>query len=273
MTTETEILLFSHDTAYATRAVAAGIDRVIVDWESRGKAERQARWNTQINCASSNDLRAMRDAVGERVICRINNIPGERVAECRLAVDNGAAEVWLPMVRDIAEIEECLVALDGRARLGLMVETREAMRLGRELAQLPLSRAYIGLHDYYIDGGSRGLFDPITDGTLDQFREDYPGAFGFAGVTRPAGGSPIPQRLLLAAMVRLGCAFGVARRGFLAAVPMADLDAAVLELTREIARLQLRPAGQVARDHAALLALIDHISTRPRSRLDVECVP
>lgn len=273
MTTGIEILLFSHDTAYATRAVAAGIDRVIVDWESRGKAERQAGCNTQINHATLNDLRSMRAAVGERVICRINNVPGERVAECRLAVDNGAAEVWLPMVRNIAEIEECLVALDGRARMGLMVETREAMRLGRELAQLPLSRAYIGLHDYSIDGGSRGLFDPITDGTLDRFRDDYPGAIGFAGVTRPASGSPIPQRLLLAAMVRLGCAFGVARRGFLAAVPMADLDAAVVELTREIGRLQLRSAAQVARDHAALAALIDHIAPRPQPRMDVECVP
>ena len=83
-----QILLFSHDPIYASAAVAAGVARVVVDWEWRGKAERQAGWNTQINGATVDDLRAMHATAGDRVICRINNSP-DRVAECRLAIDNG----------------------------------------------------------------------------------------------------------------------------------------------------------------------------------------
>lgn len=266
-----QVLLFSHDPKYASAAVAAGVDRVVVDWEWRGKAERQAGWNTQINRGTADDLRAMHAAAGDRVICRINN-DADRVAECRLAIDTGAGEVWLPMVRSIGEVEACLAGIDGRARLGVMVETREAMRLGRALSQLPLARAYIGLHDYYIDGGSTGLFEPIVDGTLDRFRDDYPGPIGFAGITRPGGGNPIPQRLLLAAMARLSCAFGVARRGFLADVPIRELGTAIDEIATEMARQRSRAAHVVDHDHALLAALVQRrVEARPARAGGVAC--
>jgi hypothetical protein len=265
-----DILLFTHDAGHAAAATAAGIAQVVVDWEWRGKAERQADRNTQISKATVEDLRAVHAAVGERVICRINNTAGERIAERNLAIDNGAAEVWLPMVRSVAEVEQCLVDIDGRARLGIMVETREAMRLGRELSQLPLSRVYVGLHDYCIDTRSSNLFRPIIDGTLDCFRQDYSGAMAVAGVTRPGGGAPIPQRLLLAAMVRLGCTFGVARRAFLADVAAADVSAALDDIAEEVARLAARSDREVAHDHAALTRLIE-AGVAPRQRLEASC--
>jgi len=268
-----QVLLFSHDPMYASAAVAAGVAGVVVDWEWRGKAERQAGWNTQINRATVDDLRAIHAAAGDRVVCRINNSP-DRVAECRLAIDNGAGEVWLPMVRSVDEVEACLAAIDGRAGLGVMVETREAMRLGRALSQLPLAHAYIGLHDYYIDGGSTGLFEPIVDGTLDRFREDYPGEIGFAGITRPGGGNPIPQRLLLAAMARLGCAFGVARRGFLADVPICAVDAAIDEIAAEMTRLRSRAAHAVDHDHALLAALVQRrVESKSAPEGQIACAP
>ncbi|MFL6592300.1 MAG: hypothetical protein ACJ8GK_06280 [Luteimonas sp.] len=253
-----ELILFSHDVGYAAAAVAAGVAHVVVDWEWRGKAERQCGWDTQINRATPQDVQAMRAAIGDRVICRVNNTPPDRDDECRAAVDHGACEVWLPMVRDVREVEGCLRAIDGRARLGVMVETRQAMGLGRALAQLPLAHAYVGLHDYHIDGGSAQLFDPIVDGTLDRFRQEYSGALGVAGITRPCGGHPIPQRLLLAAMARLGCSFGVARRGFLADIPVAGLNAGIDEIHDELDRLVARPAMEIEGDHAALARLLGH---------------
>lgn len=251
-----ELILFSHEVGYAAAAVAAGVDHVVVDLEWRGKAERQCGWDTQINRASMREVGAMHAAIGDRVICRVNNDMPVRDDECRAAVDNGACEVWLPMVRDVREVEACVRAIDGRARLGVMVETRQAMALGRALAQLPLAHAYVGLHDYHIDGGSAQLFDPIVDGTLDRFREDYCGALGFAGITRPCAGHPIPQRLLLAAMARLGCAFGVARRGFLADIPVTGLHAGVGEIRNELDRLAARSAADIERDHVALARLL-----------------
>lgn len=247
-----DVLLFSQDREYASAAVAAGVARVVVDWEWRGKAERQAGRDTEINRGTHADLAAMRAAVGDRVICRINNTLHGRDADLDAAIAHGASEIWLPMVRTVAEVEACLRRIDGRAGLGLMVETREAMRLGHDFAALPLSRLYVGLHDYRIDTGNAGMFDPLVDGTLDRFRDDYAGPIGVAGVTRPACGHPIPQRLLLAAMVRLACAFGVARRAFRADVPADRIGEALDELAAEVVRLRMRTPTEVDGDHALL---------------------
>ena len=157
-----------------------------------------------------------------------------------------------------------------------MVETREAIRLGRALSQLPLAHAYIGLHDYYIDGGSSGLFEPIVDGTLDRFRDEYPGAIGFAGIiTRPGGGNPIPQRLLLAAMARLGCAFGVARRGLPGGC--SDLRSGCRPRRnrgRDDVLAVACAAHAVDHDHAMLAALVQRrVEPRPAREGQIACAP
>lgn len=270
-----ELLLFSHDPAYSAAAIAAGVAKVVVDWEWSGKSVRQVGQDTEINRGTLADLVAAADVVGDRLICRVNNTPAGRDAECRLAIEHGASEIWLPMVRSVREIDECLRRIDGEAQLGILVETRESMRLGRELQQLPLSRIYIGLHDYRIDCANTGLFDPIVDGTLDRFRADYSGALGFAGVTRPGGGSPIPQQLLLAAMVRMGCAFGVARRSFRADVAAGSISRTIAQIDACIDALALRSPEQVIDDHLALTHRIDRLSAGPAQPVEWEnaCAP
>lgn len=256
-----ECLLFTSDPVYGAAAIASGITALVADWEWQGKAERQAGLATEVNHGTVDDLIALRHAAGGRVICRINNTPRGRDAECRLAIEHGANEIWLPMVRSPRELEECLRAIDGRARLGTMVETREAMQSGREFARLPLAHAYVGLNDYRIDNGHDGLFDPMVDGTIDRFRDDYPGALGVAGITHPDRGSPIPQRLLLAEMVRLGCTFGVARRGFRADIDASGIASGIAAIAMEVARLETRPSDEVAADRAALAAAVSGIRT------------
>lgn len=270
-----EILLFSHDPGYSAAAIAAGVAKVVVDWESSGKAERQIGRDTEINRGTVADLIAASDVAGKQLICRINNTPTGRDSECRLAIEHGASEIWLPMVRSVAEIEQCLRRIDGEAQLGVLVETREGMQLGRELQQLPLSRVYIGLHDYRIDCANTELFAPIVDGTLDGFRSHYSGALGFAGVTRPTGGNPIPQQLLLAAMMRTGCTFGVARRSFRADVTVGNIRHALAQIAAQVEILAMRSPTQVLDDHQALARIIAALPTESpqRSRRESLCAP
>ena len=256
-----ECLLFTSDPAYGAAAIASGVTTLIADWEWQGKAERQAGLATEVNHGTVDDLIALLRVADGRVICRINNTPHARDAECRLAIEHGANEIWLPMVRSPRELEECLRAIDGRARLGAMVETREAMQSGREFAQLPLAHAYIGLNDYRIDNGHHGLFEPMVDGTIDRFRDDYPGALGVAGITHPDRGSPIPQRLLLGEMVRLGCTFGVARRGFRADIDASDIARGIAAINLEVVRLEARRSDEVVADRAALAAAVSGTRT------------
>jgi hypothetical protein len=269
-----ECLLFTSDPGYGAAAIASGVAALVVDWEWQGKAVRQAGRGTEVNHGTVDDLVAMRHATDGRVVCRINNTPGRRGDECRLAIEHGANEIWLPMVRSPRELEQCLRAIDGRARLGTMIETREAMRLGREFAQLPLAHAYVGLNDYRIDNGHGGLFDPIVDGTIDRFRDDYPGALGVAGITHPDRGSPIPQRLLLADMVRLGCTFGVARRRFRADIDADAIAGGIAASGMEVARLQARSSDEAATDRAALAVAVSRIrsaETGPQLHAGIAC--
>jgi hypothetical protein len=247
-----DVVLFALDVDYAAAAEREGVAAVVVDWEWRGKAVRQHGRDTQINYGTQDHLTRARARCAGHVICRINNQPGVRVREARLAVDLGADEVWLPMVRSIAEVRECLDAVGNRASVGMMLETRDALALGGEITQLPLSRVYVGLNDLCIDEGRENLFEPLVDGTIERFRESYSGPLGFAGVTRPERGAPIPQRLLLAEMARLDCSFAVARRAFHADVKPEEIGQALSDIAVTWRSLEARGCPARDADHAQL---------------------
>jgi hypothetical protein len=249
-----ELILFSHDLDYAGAAMAAGMNSVVVDWEWCGKSGRQFGFDTEINRGTETDLLRMRERIQGNLICRIDNRSHQRDREALRAAELGANEIWLPMVRSVAEVEQCLRALDGRCALSILCETAEAMALAEEWAQLPLSRVYIGLNDLQIDLGGASLFSPLCDGTIDAFRERYSGALGFAGVTRPDLGRPVPCRLLLAEMARQSCCFAIGRRTFRADVPQADIARATRALRTVFAELRQRDAQAIAADYAELRA-------------------
>ena len=181
--------LFTHDCAYGQAAVAAGMSGVVVDWEWQDKEMRQRGRDTEINYATEETLRQMRQSVNGSVVCRINNKPGVRVREARQAASLGADEIWLPMVRTLAEVEECLAVLPAGCQFGILAETPEAMNLAAEFNRLPLSRVYVGLNDLWIGSDRPHLFSALTDGTVERFRQEYGGLLGVAGVTRPSYGS------------------------------------------------------------------------------------
>ena len=55
-----ELLLFTRDVDLAARAVAAGVDGIVIDWERAGKRARQLAADTEINLDTVDDLRRMR---------------------------------------------------------------------------------------------------------------------------------------------------------------------------------------------------------------------
>ncbi len=134
-------------------AVVGGVAAVVVDWENDGKEERQSAADTEINRHTVDDLRRTRAATGARVLCRINRSGSRTQDEVELALDAGADELLLPMVRSVAEVESVLDIVDGRAGLGILVETRDAVAAAEELGRLPLSRVYVGLNDLSIERG------------------------------------------------------------------------------------------------------------------------
>ena len=264
MTLPFQLLLFSTDPALIRRLVRAGVAGVVVDWERAGKDERQAGADTQIATDTLQDLERVRASTEALVLCRVNP-PGPRTTEeIDAAVDAGADEILIPMVRSADEVESVLDHVNGRCGVGIMVETIASVRCAATLAELPITRAYAGLNDLAIERKSPSIFTAVTDGTIARLRQLFSVRFGFGGLTLPDRGSPIPCRLLIAEMMRLRCDFGTLRRSFhrdIAGLEPATGVARIRESVNEAAR---RSGDDIERDHEALVSAVRHLDTAPR---------
>jgi hypothetical protein len=259
-----ELLLFHTDPAVVAEATDAGIAGFIVDWETRGKAHRQAGAGTQINDDTLADLERVRAATGARVLCRVNGFGPWLRREIDCAVDAGADEVLLPMVRHPNEVDRALDMVAGRCGLGILIETRAGVRATPELVRRPLSRVYVGLNDLRIDRGSNELFEPLIDGTVDRVRSYVDGPrFGVAGLTLPERGAPVPSRLLAAELVRIRAEFTFLRRSFLADTAGRPLAPAVAAIRDHLAGLAQRPPQELRPDRQALVRIVTRSAVLP----------
>jgi hypothetical protein len=256
-----DLLLFTVDPRFAHACVAAGAAGVIVDWERRGKARRQAGEDTQINGDTPADLARIRAATAGRVVCRVNGAGPWTGAEIDRAVALGADEVLLPMVRTPEQVDLALAAVAGRVGLGILVETQDAVDRVEELVARPLSRLYLGLNDLRIDRGSDALFGPLVDGTADRVAAacaaaSSPVPFGVAGLTRPDAGRPVPSRLLAAELARLQADFTFLRRSFTADVAGRSVYDEVPRILAACAQARRRSGAAVLAERAELVAAV-----------------
>lgn len=270
MSRESSIELFLFTTLPALAGVAedAGIDAVVVDWEWRGKEDRQEGRDTEINRDTAADLAGLSGFRGRRC-CRLNGFGPWTPGEVELAIENGATDLLLPMVREVAEVEHTQRLVGDRVPLGILVETVSAVARARQLARLRPDRVYVGLNDLAIDrGGKPELFRPLIDGTLEKLREafhDRP--FGFGGLTQIDLGKPVPCVLLLQEMARLEADFCFLRRSFKRDVPPTSMAREVLRLRESWSKLKRRGAAARERNHRHLqehLAALYHLPLATR---------
>jgi hypothetical protein len=260
MQTPFQLLLFAQTGLIAAAADAAGIDGLVVDWENRGKTDRQAGFDTEINAHTREHLRRIRAATTRPIVCRLNGYGAWTSEEIEAALGDGADELLLPMVRRPDEAARALDAVRDRARLGVLIETDEAVRCRVALARLPLSRIYVGLNDLAIDRGCASIFDALVDGTVDAVRRDVDLPFGFGGLTLPHLGRPVPCHLLIQEMARLRCSFTFLRRSFLRDVAPADFAAATAQIREALHEASRVPARLLSDGRSALAGAIVRVS-------------
>lgn len=250
------LLLFATEPQFIKRAVAAGVDGVIVDCEYLGKEARQAGADTEINHHTFADVRRVRACTSARVLCRINRYGDITAGEVEQAIAAGADEILLPMVQTAAEVECVLGQVGGRCGVGILVETLPALSILEELGRLPLSRVYLGLNDLGIARKTPNIFTAVADGTLEYVRRHFRVPFGFGGVTLPERGYPIPCQLLMGELSRLNCSFTFLRRSFWNDTHGRDLNVEVPRIRAALHAADQRPSALVARDRVALYEAI-----------------
>lgn len=194
--------------------IKAGIDGIIIDWENQGKSNRQSLYNTQINEHSPLDLERVANKNLDTLICRINGPSYWSADEINQAIDLGATELLVPMIKSMDEVEFILKTVNSRVQIGLMLETNESLAIAHQLNELPIHRFFVGLNDLSIQRESRNLFQPFVDGTIDELRPKITKHFGVAGLTHPKAGHPIPCSHLIKQMKTYNATFGFLRRAF-----------------------------------------------------------
>lgn len=109
-------LLFTTDLLLALKAESAGIDGVIVDWESRGKYFRQKNHQLEINLDTPQDVYNLSSKLKIPVVVRVNPLGNHTASEITCALDNGAKTIMLPMAANIMEAKKFLKLIDNRAK-------------------------------------------------------------------------------------------------------------------------------------------------------------
>lgn len=247
-----DLFLFTPEPDVAMRAAAAGVAGIVIDWERAGKAERQEAADTEINRDTVDDLAGVRAATDARIVCRINPLGASTPDEIEAAVEGGADEVLVPMIRTPDEVAVALELARARVGVGILVETVSAVECATSLGRLSLARAYVGLNDLRIERCSASIFTAVRDGTVERVRTAFDVPFGFAGLTLPELGDPIPCRLLMAELARLRCKFTFLRRSFRRDVVGRRLDVEVPRMEAALRAAFGRSEAEVARDRRAL---------------------
>jgi len=257
-----EFFLFTADPKAALQAERAGVDSVIVDWESTGKAERQGSHGLEINHDTPHDLRRIAQAVSIPVTVRLNALSPRTPAEIECALDNGADTLMLPMATNARQVAVFLQMVKKRAKTLIQIETQPLVDERRKLAELPWDYAYIGLNDLMLSRGSRSIWQAVLDGTVESiYRTLGHRAVGFGGVTIIGGGTPIPFTLLLHEMVRLGCRLSFLRRTFKKELLDRELTCEIEAIRAFLKASRERGLRAVAADHRAFLDHLDLIRT------------
>ena len=249
-----QLLLSSTDLSLIQNSVRAGVDGVIVEWENI-KGDRSPNLTSEMVF----NLEQVRSVTDAWVICRLNPYYERSKEELELAIATRADEIWLPKVQSVEEVTQILDWVKERIKVGIVVETVEAMKLSPKLAQLPLYRVHIGLNDLGESLHNPHPFCALSDGTVEKILKNFTIFSGFGGLTLPEKGHPIPCRLLMGELVRLGCHFSLLRRSFIADIQGKTLSVEIPKIKHYLSQISERSLEEREIDHLEFVRQIDFL--------------
>ena len=202
-----------------------GVDRIFIDMEYIGKAERQHGLDTVMNHHTIEDEIAIRKVITKsEVLVRVNPIHEEQTdgypaseEEIERVIQAGADIVMLPYFKTVGEVERFVTAVNGRAKTMLLLETAEASELVDEVASLNgVDEIHIGLNDLSISYHSKFMFEMLSNGTVERLcrhLKQLEKPYGFGGLAS-LGRGLIPAEMIIKEHYRLGSTGAILSRSF-----------------------------------------------------------
>ena len=114
-----KLMYITNDPAVAKIAADAGVDRIFIDMEVLGKAERQGGMDTVQSHHTPEDIAKVRAAIGDQaeIMARVNPLNPNSQTEIDDAIANGADVIMLPMWRTADDLRQLVSMVDGRAKV------------------------------------------------------------------------------------------------------------------------------------------------------------
>lgn len=214
-----KLMYITNDPAVAKIAADADVDRIFIDMEVLGKAERQGGMDTVQSHHVPEDIARVRAAIGDgtEIMARVNPLNSDSQAEIDASIENGADVIMLPMWRTADDLRQLASMVDGRAKVMPLLETDTAAdNLPETVKVSSIDQMHIGLNDLHLCYHQKFMFQLLADGTVDrlcaQLREaNIP--YGFGGIGRPGSGM-LPAEYIIGEHYRLGSQYVILSRSF-----------------------------------------------------------
>ena len=234
------LTLLTSDPALAATADRAGVDRIGLDLERLGKAERQAGHDTRLSDHRIEDLAVIAKSINRaELFVRLNRPNAGTRDEVEAALQSGARVIMLPYFRTAAEVEAFVRHVAGRAAVIILIETASALVRIREILAVPgVGEVMAGLNDLRFELGVQNHFEVLASPLLDALAREVRAAnlaFSVGGVARPDDASlPASPDLVLAQYPRLGATGAWLSRSFVKSAPPQDFASSVRQIRRRL---------------------------------------
>ena len=240
-----KLMYITNDPEIAAIAETAGVDRIFVDMEYLGKAQRQGGMNTVQSHHTVGDVQRIRSVLQRsQLLVRCNPIHEESPAEIEGILSAGADLIMLPYFKTVREVQKFTELVRGRVRTVLLLETPEAAaQIEGILAVDGIDEVHIGLNDLSLGYGKKFMFELLTDGTVEQLclackRRGIP--YGFGGIAS-LGKGLLPAEYVIREHYRLGSRAAILSRSFCNAAELTEkqeIEAVFQRGLREIRQLE-----------------------------------
>ena len=178
-----KLMYITNQPQIAQIAESSGVDRIFVDMEYIGKADRQGGLDTVKNHHTVEDVRRMKQAVeSAEVLVRVNPIheaTGEYTSseqEINDVIRAGADIIMLPYITSVQQVKDFVRYVGGRVKTMPLIETPESAEAIDEILEIDgIDEIYIGLNDLSLGYHKKFMFRFARKGNAPQ-RVCYPRA-------------------------------------------------------------------------------------------------
>ena len=215
-------------------AESAGVDRIFVDMEYIGKADRQGGMDTVQNHHTLEDVKTIAQTIKKaKLLVRINPIHEKSKdyisseEEIDRAIKNGADILMLPYFKTVREVETFLRFVNGRAKTMLLLETPEAVGVVDDILKLKgIDEIFVGLNDLSLGYGKKFMFELLRDGTVEELCYKFKKAnipYGFGGIAA-LGKGDLPAEKIIIEHYRMGSTSVILSRSFCNTNEVKDIE-------------------------------------------------